>query len=112
MLEFLLTWKLEYMRSLAGARYDLIELGGDDASTTVISPRLFARFVAPYDEPLIAAAHTAGQRVVYHICGGKMPILEELAGMGADALETFTPPDMAATSIWPRPNAESATASA
>jgi uroporphyrinogen-III decarboxylase len=91
MLEFLKAWKLEYVRSLAGARYDLIELGGGDASTTVISPRLFARFVAPYDEPLIAAAHASGQRVVYHTCGGMMPILEDLAGMGADALETFTP---------------------
>ena len=28
-------------RSLAGARYDVLELGGGDASTTVISPRLF-----------------------------------------------------------------------
>ncbi len=93
-LAFLLAWKLAYMRSLAGAAYDLIELGGGDASTTVISPRLFARFVAPYDEPLITAAHAAGQRVVYHTCGGMMPILEDLAGMGADALETFTPPDM------------------
>ena len=93
-LAFLMAWKLAYVRSLAGASYDLIELGGGDASTTVISPRLFDRFVAPYDEPLIAAAHAAGQRLVYHTCGGMMPILEDLAGMGADALETFTPPDM------------------
>jgi uroporphyrinogen decarboxylase len=86
--------KLTFTRSLAGARYDLLELGGGDASSTVISPALFDRFVAPYDEPIIAAAHAAGQRIVYHTCGGMMPILERLADLGADALETFTPKGM------------------
>jgi uroporphyrinogen-III decarboxylase len=50
--------------------------------------------VAPYDATLIAAAHETGQRIVYHTCGGMMPILEQIAGMGPDAMETFTPPDM------------------
>ena len=39
--------------SLAGARYDMLELGGGDASSTVISPKLFEKFVAPYDAKLI-----------------------------------------------------------
>jgi uroporphyrinogen-III decarboxylase len=82
------------VRSLAGARYDVLELGGGDASTTVISPSIFERFVAPYDCEIIAAAHQAGQRIVYHTCGGMMPILEQIAGMGPDAMETFTPVDM------------------
>ncbi len=86
--------KAEYIRSLSGARYDLLELGGGSASTTVISPRIFARFVAPYDGALIALAHEVGQRIVYHTCGGMMPILEAIADMQPDAMETFTPPDM------------------
>jgi uroporphyrinogen decarboxylase len=86
--------KLSYTQSLAGARYDLLELGGGSASTTVISPKLFDRFVAPYDAPIIEAAHAAGQRIVYHTCGGMMPILERIADMGPDAMETFTPPAM------------------
>ena len=86
--------KKVFIRSLKGARYDILELGGGDASTTVISPKLFERFVAPYDSELIALAHEAGQRIVYHTCGGMMPILEQVAGMGPDAMETFTPPDM------------------
>jgi len=86
--------KLIYARSLKGASYDLIEFGGGDASTTVISPRIFDEFVAPYDAPIIAAAHEAGQRVVYHTCGGMMPILERIADMKPDAMETFTPPGM------------------
>lgn len=86
--------KLSYIRSLKGARYDLLELGGGDASSTVISPGHFEQFVAPYDAPLIAAAHEAGQRIVYHTCGGMMPILELVAAMQPDAMETFTPADM------------------
>jgi hypothetical protein len=86
--------KLAYVRSLAGAEYDVLELGGGDASSTVISPRLFEQFVAPYDSALIRAAHEAGQRIVYHTCGGMMPLLERIADMGPDAMETFTPPAM------------------
>jgi uroporphyrinogen decarboxylase len=86
--------KLAYIRTLEGAAYDLLELGGGDASSTVISPRLFDQFVAPYDSVLIQAAHEVGQRIVYHTCGGMMPLLERIAAMGPDAMETFTPAGM------------------
>lgn len=86
--------KLESIESMAGARLDVIELGGGDASSTVISPTIFTEFVAPYDAQLIAALHRVGQRVVYHTCGGMMPILELIADMHPDAMETFTPPTL------------------
>jgi hypothetical protein len=86
--------KLTFIRSLKGAPYDLLELGGGDASSTVISPKMFEEFVAPYDSELIAAAHEAGQRIAYHTCGGMMPLLERIAAMGPDAMETFTPSAM------------------
>lgn len=86
--------KLAFAESLRGARYDVLELGGGDASSTVISPGIFDAFVAPYDQPVIAAAQAAGQRIAYHTCGGMMPILERIADMGPDAMETFTPPGM------------------
>jgi hypothetical protein len=86
--------KLRFAESTAGARFDLIEFGGGDASSTVISPQIFESFVAPYDAPVIEALHRAGQRVVYHTCGGMMPLLEMIASMKPDAMETFTPPSM------------------
>jgi uroporphyrinogen-III decarboxylase len=88
--------KKVFIRSLKGAHYDLLELGGGSASSTVISPRIFERFVAPYDCELIDLAHQAGQRIVYHTCGGMMPLLELIAAMHPDAMETFTPPGMGA----------------
>ncbi|MGD2123109.1 MAG: uroporphyrinogen decarboxylase family protein [Gemmatimonadota bacterium] len=78
--------------SMEGADFDLIELGGGSASSTVISPAIFQEFVAPYDADLIEAAHQVRKRVVYHTCGGMMPLLEMIADMGPDAMETFTPP--------------------
>ena len=93
-LEVLCGRKKVYIKSLKGASYDLLELGGGDASTTVISPDIFNEFVAPYDSDLIATAHDAGQMVAYHTCGGMMPILEDIAAMNPDAMETFTPSGM------------------
>ena len=86
--------KATYLESMAGAAFDLIELGGGSASSTVISPRIFDEFVAPYDAQLIEIAHRHGQRIAYHTCGGMMPLLERIAAMKPDAMETFTPPAM------------------
>ena len=93
-LELLKERKKLFVQSLQGARFDIVELGGGDASSTVISPKIFEEFVAPYDAELIELAHQMGQRIVYHTCGGMMPILEKIADMNPDAMETFTPPDM------------------
>jgi uroporphyrinogen-III decarboxylase len=65
----------------------------------VISPKIFDEFVAPYDAELIELAHQVGQRIVYHTCGGMMPLLERIAAMKPDAMETFTPVDWAATAL-------------
>ena len=86
--------KATYLESMAGAPYDILELGGGSAASTVISPRIFDEFVSPYDGPLIETAHGHGQRIAYHICGGMMPFLERLAAMKPDAMETFTPAAM------------------
>jgi uroporphyrinogen decarboxylase len=94
LLKILQRRKMNWIRTAEGAHYDILELGGGDASSTVISPQIFDEFVAPYDSELIRAAHEAGLRVVYHTCGGMMPILENIASLRPDAMETFTPPGM------------------
>lgn len=91
LLEVLLERKKRFVLSLKSAKFDLVELGGGDASSTVISPRIFDEFVAPYDSKLVALLHQVHKRVVYHTCGGMMPLLERIADMGVDAMETFTP---------------------
>ncbi|MFI5357224.1 MAG: uroporphyrinogen decarboxylase family protein [Opitutales bacterium] len=83
-----------HLDSMAGAQFDLLELGGGSASSTVISPRIFDEFVAPYDAELIGIAHRRGQRIAYHTCGGMMALLERIVAMKPDAMETFTPAAM------------------
>jgi uroporphyrinogen decarboxylase len=93
-LAVLMQRKLAGVASMEGAQIDLIELGGGDASSTVISPKIFSEFVVPYDKDVAAAAQRIGAKVVYHTCGGMMAILELIADMCVDAMETFTPPSL------------------
>ncbi len=93
-LKILFNRKKTYLESMDGAHFDIIEHGGGDASSTIISPQIFDGFVAPYDTELTEIAHQMGQRVVYHTCGGMMPILENISALNIDAMETFTPPGM------------------
>jgi uroporphyrinogen-III decarboxylase len=98
-LQILLNKKTICANSLRDAKYDLLELGGGDASSTVISPKLLEEYVIPYDKQIIDIAHKLNQKIVYHTCGGMMPILEILASMNPDALETLTPTAMGADVI-------------
>ncbi len=87
--------KLRFIaESLAGARFDLIETGGGAASSTCISPKLHREFCLPYDREQHDALHVFGHQVVYHTCGGMMPLLELIVGNRCDASETLTPPGM------------------
>lgn len=84
-------WILE---NLDGAPIDLIETGGGASSSTVISPAYFKEFCLPYDRKMHDLLHSLGHRVVYHTCGGMMPILDLIVETGCDAAETLTPKSM------------------
>jgi uroporphyrinogen decarboxylase len=77
-----------------GMPADLIETGGGAGSNTVISPRLAKKFCVPYDQKQNKLIHDAGLKVVYHLCGGLMHMLDLVVESGADGLETMTPASM------------------
>lgn len=77
-----------------GTPADMVETGGGAGSNTVISPALHREFCLPYDQKQHAALHEVGLKIVYHLCGGVMQLLEIVAENGADGLETMTPPTM------------------
>lgn len=77
-----------------GIPADMIETGGGAGSNTVISPAMFKAFCLPYDRKQHAAFRAAGLKVVYHLCGGVMEMLDLVTKNGADGLETMTPPSM------------------
>ena len=77
-----------------GIPSDMVEVGGGAGSNTVISPALFEEFCLPYDRAQNEAFHAVGVKVVYHLCGGLMKMLDLVVQTGADGLETMTPPAM------------------
>lgn len=93
-LECLLKKKLYVIERAGKIELDLVETGGGAGSSTVVSPKLHNEFCLPYDKKQHEALHIAETKIVYHLCGGLMPLLEIVANNGADGLETMTPPEM------------------
>jgi len=93
-LKHLLDRKMEVIDLAGKQEFDLVECGGGGGSSTVISPAMHREFCLPYDQIQIKALHDHGTKVVYHLCGGLMPLLETVVENGADALETMTPKEM------------------
>ncbi len=94
-LECILQKTLRVTELWAKTPADMVETGGGAGSSTVISPAMFREFCLPYDIRQHAAIHTyTGMKIVYHLCGGFMPLLDLVTLNGADGLETMTPPSM------------------
>ena len=55
---------------------------------------MFREYCLPYDQRQVRLMHDLGLKVVYHLCGGVMPMLDLVAETGSDGLETMTPPAM------------------
>jgi len=91
-MNILMEKKLRFIEDeIKDAPYDLIENGGGAASSTVISPRFFEEYTIKYDKKVHNALHEKGYKVVYHTCGGMIPICEMIAQNGCDASETLSP---------------------
>lgn len=90
-LNIILNKKLRAIEAAGKFELDLVETGGGAGSSTVISPEMHKKFCLPFDKIQHKFLHNAGTKVVYHLCGGLMPLLETIVENGADALETMTP---------------------
>lgn len=90
-LKILLNKKLDFINTMKGARFDLIETGGGSSSSTLISPELHQEFCLPYDKVMHDALHQLGFKITYHTCGGTYGIEEMIVNNGADASETLAP---------------------
>ena len=91
LLDILIRKKIEFIDSMKGAKFDLIETGGGASSSTLISPELHEEYCLPYDRKMHDALHDAGFTITYHTCGGTHGIEEHIVNNGADASETLAP---------------------
>lgn len=94
LLKILLEKKMQFIESMKGAKFDLVETGGGSASSTLISPELHREFCLPYDKRMHDALHDLGFTISYHTCGGTLGIEEMIVQNGADASETLAPPSV------------------
>ncbi len=76
LLKILLDKKLQFIESMKGAKFDLVETGGGSGSSTVISPALHKEFCLPYDRKMHDVLHDVGLKISYHTCGGTFGIEE------------------------------------
>ena len=83
--EFIIGMELEFAKAQIDAGADLIGIG--DAAASLIGPRLYERFVWPYEKRLIEGIHAAGARVRLHICGNTRKILRGMGTVGADIVD-------------------------
>jgi uroporphyrinogen-III decarboxylase len=91
LLRILLNKKLQFVESMRGVKFDLIETGGGSSSSTIISPKLHEEFCLPYDRELHDALHDEGFMVTYHTCGGTLGIEKYIVDNHCDASETLAP---------------------
>jgi uroporphyrinogen-III decarboxylase len=94
LLETLTEKKLQFVESMKGAAFDLVETGGGAASSTVISPKLHREFCLPYDRRIHDALRSLGLRSSYHTCGGTVGIEDLIVENGCDVSETLAPPSV------------------
>ncbi len=87
-------YQLGTIEYLVARGVDAIQFGDDfgTQAAMMISPRAWSRFFRPRYELLMAPLRRAGVKIFFHTCGCGRPVLDELAGMGVDA-------------IWPQLNA-------
>ena len=73
----------------AGAR--VLGVGDSLASSDVISPAMFDKWVLPFEKRLFAELNEHGKQygalMLFHVCGNTTPILESMADCGAQLLE-------------------------
>ncbi len=91
LLTILLEKKMQFIESMKGAKFDLIETGGGSSSSTVISPDIHKEFCLPYDRKMHDVLHEFGFKITYHTCGGTFGIEDMIVQNNCDASETLPP---------------------
>lgn len=81
-LEFAAELEIEFGRAQLETGADMI--GAGDAAASMLSPRQFAEFAAPYERRVVEGIHAAGGLLKLHICGNTSLLLDQMADVGAD----------------------------
>jgi len=80
-----ITRQLIRLMSATGA--DMVSNGDSPAGPEMISPDMYRKFALPYERIIVEEAHACQKTYMLHICGNTDLILDDLAGLGLDAVE-------------------------
>ena len=83
--EFVVEMETAFARAQVDAGADLIGIG--DAAASLIGPKLYDRFVLPFERKLVAAIKATGARVRLHICGNTRKILGGMGSLGCEIVD-------------------------
>jgi MtaA/CmuA family methyltransferase len=79
-------------RAQIAAGADIIGVG--DAAASLVGPRVYDKFVWPYEKELVDGIHAAGGRVRLHICGNTRRILAGMGKLGCELVDLDYPVDL------------------
>ena len=80
-----------YQRALAYETVGAI-IGNDDwghKTQTMLPPPVMRQYVFPWHAKIVAAAHAAGRPAILHSCGNRREILDDIVGLGYDAIHSY-----------------------
>ncbi len=72
----------------------------EDSSTQNVSPKLFARYIAPDLNRWGSEFHAAGKYFMHHACGHLRGLMAHIAAEEIDMLESISPPPTGNVEIW------------
>jgi len=87
--DFTVRMEVEFARAQVAAGATLIGVG--DAAASLVGPKLYAEFVLPWEQRLIAAIRALGVPVRLHICGNTKRIVTGMGQAGADIVDLDFP---------------------
>lgn len=86
--------RLEWVRAVADAELSPVVLLAEDFATKqgpIFPPEFMARYHYPYVEPVVAAWHAAGVKVLYHSDGNYRKAIPDLMACGVDGFYCLEP---------------------
>lgn len=82
----------QHILALQAMGADGIYMGDASASCSLFSPETYRALFLPFHRRAIDFIHAHGMKALLHICGRISPILEDMAGSGADVIESLDAP--------------------
>lgn len=83
--DYAVRMEIGFARAQVEAGATLIGIG--DAAASLVGPRLYNRFVLPYEKKLIGAVRGMGVPVRLHICGNTKRIVKGMGETGAEIID-------------------------